>query len=55
MSILERTVKNKRNSDGEQTGKPGVVYDVNIKYKSGGTYKTYAKKGFATKRAAKQH
>lgn len=55
MSILERTVKNKRNSDGEQTGKPGVVYDVNIKYRSGGTYKTYSKKGSATKRAAKQH
>ena len=32
MSITERTVKNKRNSAGILTGKPGVVYDVNVKY-----------------------
>ena len=36
MSITERTVKNKRNSAGILTGKPGVVYDVNVKYRSEG-------------------
>ena len=55
MSISERQVKNKRSSTGELTGRAGVVYDVNIKYKSGGRYKTYAKKGFATKKEALQH
>lgn len=55
MAISEREVKNKRNSAGELTGKPGIVYDVNIKYKSGGQHKAYTKKGFTTKAEAKQH
>ena len=55
MAILKREVKNKRNSAGELTGKPGIVYDVNIKYTANGQPKTYSKKGFATKEEAKQH
>lgn len=55
MAIQERTVKNKRNASGELTGKAGTVYDVNIKYKSNGKYKTYSRKGFPTKREAQQH
>ena len=31
------------------------MYDVNIKYKSGGEPKTYSRKGFLTKKEAKQH
>ena len=52
MAIIERTVKNKRNSAGELTGKAGTVYDVNVKYKSGGKSKTYSRKGFLTKKDA---
>lgn len=55
MAISVREVQNKRNSAGELTGKAGVVYDVNIKYRSAGQRKTYAKKGFSTKEAAQQH
>lgn len=55
MAISERTVQNKRNSAGELTGKPGTVYDVNIKYKSNGQPKTHVKKGFPTKREAQQY
>ena len=55
MAVSERTVKNKRNTAGEQTGRSGVVYDVNIKYKRGGQLKTYSKKGFVTKKEALQH
>ena len=55
MAISERAVKNKRNSAGELTGKLGTVYDVNIKYTSGGENKTHARKGFPTKREALQH
>lgn len=55
MAISERTVQNKRNSAGELTGKPGTVYDVNIKYKSNGEPKTHVKKGFPTKREAQQY
>jgi len=55
MAISVREVQNKRNSTGELTGKAGVVYDVNIKYRSAGRRKTYAKKGFSTKEAAQQH
>lgn len=50
MAITERTVQNKRNSVGELTGKPGIVYDVNIKHKVNGQQKTHSKKGFATKK-----
>ena len=31
MAIKPRQVKNRRDSDGILTGKPGTVYDVNIK------------------------
>ena len=55
MAITERTVQNKRNSTGELTGKPGTVYDVNIKYKSNGKQKTHSKKGFTTKKEALQY
>ena len=55
MAIQERVIQNKRNSSGELTGKPGIVYDVNIKYKSDGKRKTYVKKGFSTKKEALQH
>ena len=38
------------------TGKAGTVYDVNIKYTGqDGKKKSYAKKGFATKKEATQH
>lgn len=55
MAVTERTVKNKRNSSGELTGKAGTVYDVNIKYKSEGRSKTYSRKGFPTKKEALLH
>ena len=55
MAIQARTVKNKRDSSGELTGRAGIVYDVNIKYKSGGVSKTYSRKGFPTKKEAQQH
>lgn len=55
MAVTERTVRNKRNSAGELTGKAGTVYDVNVKYKSGGKSKTYSRKGFLTKKDALQH
>lgn len=55
MAISERSVKNKRNSAGELTGKAGIVYDVNIKYKENGQPKTHTKKGFSTKREAQQY
>lgn len=52
MAISTRTVKNKRDSNGKMTGKPGTVYDVRIKYKQGGIYKEHTKKGFITKQLA---
>ena len=55
MAISSRTVKNKRNSNGELTGRSGIVYDVNIKYMSAEGKKTYSKKGFVTKKDASQH
>ena len=55
MAITERTVKNKRNSAGILTGKPGIVYDVNVKYRSEGKLKAHSKKGFATKSEAQQY
>lgn len=56
MAVSQRQVKNKRDSDGILTGKPGVVYDVNIKYTTPeGVKLTYAKKGFSTKKEALQH
>ena len=55
MAVTEWTVKNKRNSAGELTEKAGTVYDVNVKYKSGGKSKTYSRKGFLTKKDVLQH
>lgn len=55
MAISEREVQNKHNSSGELTGRAGVVYDVNIKYTSGGRKKTHSKKGFPTKKEAQQY
>lgn len=55
MAISERTVKNKRTADGVLTGRPGTVYDVNIKYRENGKQKTYAKRGFPTKKEAQNH
>lgn len=55
MAVTPREVKNRRNTDGILTGKPGTVYDVNIKYRTPTGQKTYAKKGFATKALANKH
>lgn len=56
MVASSRHVKNKRDSNGMLTGRPGTVYDVNIKYTApNGKPKTYPKKGFATKKEALQH
>ena len=55
MAVSSRKVQNKRDSNGVLTGKPGTVYDVNIKYNSPEGKKTYSKKGFATKKEATQH
>jgi integrase len=55
MAVSSRQVKNKRDSDGMLTGRPGTVYDVNIKYPYEDVWKAYVKKGFATKKEATQH
>ncbi len=55
MAVSARKVQNKRDANGVLTGKPGTVYDVNIKYNSPEGKKTYSKKGFATKKEATQH
>ena len=55
MAVTTRQVKNKRDADGAFTGRPGTVYDVNIKYKTPDGYKTYAKKGFDMKKEAQLH
>jgi len=55
MAIQPREIKNKRDSNGILTGKPGIVYDVNIKYNTPTGKKTYSKRGFAKKTDAAQH
>jgi integrase len=55
MAVQARTVQNKRDANGALTGKPGTVYDVNIKYNSPEGKKSYAKRGFLTKKEAVQH
>ena len=56
MAITQREVKNKKDSKGMLTGKEGFVYDVNIKYTTpDGHKKTYAKRGFLTKKEASLH
>lgn len=52
MAIRERKVKNKRNSQGILTGRPGIVYNVNVKVYENGKQKSIAKRGFATRREA---
>lgn len=55
MSISARQVKNKRDSAGRSTGRPGTVYDVFIHYKTANGYKAYGKRGFLTKKEALDH
>jgi integrase len=55
MAIIARTVKNRKDANGQMSGRSGTVYDVNIKYKTYEGYKTYNKKGFATRKDATQH
>ena len=55
MAIQQRTIQNKRDANGIFTGKPGTVYDVNIKYNTPEGKKSYAKRGFLTKKEATQH
>ncbi len=55
MAVSSRQVQNKRDGNGVLTGKPGTVYDVNIKYNSPEGRKSYMKRGFATKKEATQH
>lgn len=55
MAISARNVKNKCDTLGLPSGRPGVVYDVNIKYQTAAGKKTYSKKGFLTKKDASQH
>ena len=55
MAIQARTIQNKRDANGVPTGKSGTVYDVNIKYNSPEGKKSYAKRGFLTKKEAVQH
>ncbi len=55
MAVSSRQVKNKRDGNGVLTGKPGTVYDVNIKYNAPDGRKSYMKRGFATKKEATQH
>ena len=51
MAISTRQVKNKRDSNGVLTGRPGTVYDVNIKYTApNGEKKTIPKRAFRQKR-----
>lgn len=55
MAIVSRQVEKKKNADGVSTGTSGVVYDVNIRYKTADGYKTYGKRGYSTKQDALQH
>lgn len=55
MSVTARQVKNKKAADGSSTDRSGTVYDVFIKYKVDGAYKTYGKRGFLTKKEALDH
>lgn len=56
MAIYERSIQNKKDKNGVATNREGKVYDVNLKYKTNaGDWKTYAKRGFKTKREALDH
>lgn len=52
MAVSARKVQNKRDGNGELTGKPDIVYDVNIKYNAPDGRKSYMKRGFSTKKEA---
>ena len=54
MAISTRQVKNKRDSNGVLTGRPGTVYDVNIKYTApnGGKENLFKKRAFQQKKEA---
>ena len=52
MAISNRVVKNKRDKDGKLTGRPGTVYDINVKYRTVNGYKAFVKRGFATRAQA---
>lgn len=45
MAVSARKVQNKRDGNGVLTGKPGTVYDVNIKYNSPEGKKNLFQKG----------
>ena len=55
MAISVREVQNKKDANGVATGKKGSVYDVNLKYSTPQGKKTYAKRGFLTRKEAVQH
>lgn len=56
MAVAPRKVKNKRDANGNLTGRAGTVYDVNIKYSTpDGKKATYSKKGFLTRKEAEGH
>ena len=55
MSVQTRIITSKRDTNGVLTGKSGKVYDVNIKYNTPEGRKSYAKRGFQTKKEALQH
>ena len=53
MAISTRQVKNKRDSTGVLTGRPGTVYDVNIKYTApNGEKKNLFQKGLSDKKGS---
>lgn len=41
MSIRKRFVKNKRKANGIPSGKTGIVYDVFLKFKDEGKFRSY--------------
>ncbi len=55
MSIVTRTVKNKKNPDGTYTNRAGTVYDVFLRYSKNGQGKSYSKKGFLKRSDAQKH
>ncbi|MCI8594784.1 MAG: tyrosine-type recombinase/integrase [Oscillospiraceae bacterium] len=55
MSVVARQVKNKKGTNGENTGRAGTVYDVFITYKTPDGHKGYGKRGFLTKKEALAH
>lgn len=52
---LNKTGKNKRDSNGVLTGRPGTVYDVNIKYTAPDGKRSRMQKGLCHQKEAAQH